>query len=297
MTTVDAAGGSTVAPSDPQVSCPVCTQCSNRLFSRDGYWLRECHSCRHQFFELVVADDHVARTYDDSYFNGGGAGYPGYLHEERLLRERGRWYAKRLADYMPVGTVLDIGAAAGFILKGFQDAGWRGEGIEPNEAMARHARETLQLPVATVQLERFKTGNRFDVISMIQVIAHIADPRRALAQVAAMLKPGGYLLIETWNSRSWTARLLGKAWHEYSPPSVLHCFSPQSLSILAAKAGLSEVARGRPSKWISAEHAKTLASHKYGQSGAAHALIRMIPDGVRVPYPADDLVWLLLKSD
>jgi len=244
-----------------------------------------------------VEDDHVARTYGDSYFNGGGAGYPGYLHEERLLRERGRWYAKRLAQYMPVGAVLDIGAAAGFILKGLQDAGWRGEGIEPNETMARYAREVLGLSVATAQLESICADNRFDLVSMIQVIAHVSDPRRAMAQVSDLLKPGGYLLIETWNSRSVTARLSGKRWHEYSPPSVLHCFSMQSLSTLAEEAGFREVARGRPSKWISAEHAKALFSYKYNGSRATRALMRVIPNRIRVPYPAEDLAWLLLKRD
>ena len=281
----------------PPVPCPVCAGSSLRRFSRDGYWLRECSSCWHQFFELIVEGDHVAKTYADTYFTGGGAGYPGYLHEEHLLRERGRWYANKLAVHMSTGTVLDVGAAAGFILKGFEDAGWRGEGIEPNETMARYAREVMGLTVVTAQLESFLAGKQFDMVSMIQVIAHIADPRRAMAQVVDLLKPGGHLLIETWNSRSVTARLLGMRWHEYSPPSVLHCFSMHSLSKLAEEAGFREVARGRPSKWISAEHARTLLRYKYNDSGAMKVLTRIIPAGIRIPYPAEDLVWLLLRRD
>jgi hypothetical protein len=36
-------------------------------------------------------------------------------------------------------------------------------------------------------------------------------------------------IIETWNRDDWVARLLGRHWHEYSPPSVLHWFNPDGL--------------------------------------------------------------------
>jgi len=78
----------------------------------------------------------VARIYDDDYFQGGKAGYPDYLAEADLLRCHGRWYGRLLAKYMQPGRVLDIGAAAGFILQGFQDCGWKGNGVEPNQRMA-----------------------------------------------------------------------------------------------------------------------------------------------------------------
>lgn len=125
---------------------------------------------------------------------------------------------------------------------------------------------------------------------MIQVIAHFVDPRLALAKVTKALKPGGHLLVETWNSRSLTARLLGKRWHEYSPPSVLHCFSLKSLSHLTAKEGFHEVARGRPSKWISGGHAKALLRYKFGDVKWVERLMLMIPERASFPYPAEDLV-------
>ena len=68
------------------------------------------------------------RVYRDDYFNGGGAGYSDYASEAEMLRGRGRDYGFKLARHARPGRMLDVGAAAGFILQGFVDQGWSGIG-------------------------------------------------------------------------------------------------------------------------------------------------------------------------
>ncbi len=278
--------------------CPICNSPSRQLFVKDGYPIRGCEVCGHRFAELPAAADHVARVYGDDYFSGGGAGYSDYLSEAELLRDRGRWYARLLGRYTKPGTLLDVGAAAGFILRGFLDRGWQGKGVEPNPRMAEHARTQLGLDVRTGTLEDLPPGESFDLLSMIQVLPHFLEPRRALAAAAAVTRPGGYWLFETWNRASWTARAFGQNWHEYSPPSVLHWFSPDGLQRLAAQFGFRKVARGRPAKWINGGHAKSLLRHKLGTTGvggAAARLLDVVPDRLAIPYPAEDLFWMLFQ--
>jgi hypothetical protein len=116
--------------------------------------------------------------------------------------------------------------------------------------------------------------------------------------VRTLLRPGGYLLIESWDSESWTARLFGRHWHEYSPPSVLHYFSRSSLLRLAQLHGFRLLASGRPAKKISAGHAKSLLEHKL--RGPAFRLLRpllgIIPEGLVLPYPSEDLRWMLFQK-
>ena len=107
---------------------------------------------------------------------------------------------------------------------------------------------------------------------MIQVLPHFIDPRSAMRVVSKILRPGGLLLIETWNRGSLTAKLLGKGWHEYSPPSVLHWFTPDGVARLAGQFELEEVDRGRPSKKIAASHAKSLLRHQLGTSAAGRMM-------------------------
>lgn len=281
------------------MECPLCRGSSRRSFEKHAISIRDCEVCEHRFAEIEAGDGHVESVYGDDYFEGGGAGYPDYLSEAGVVRRHGQRTARLLGRYMEPGSVLDVGAAAGFFLQGMADRGWRGRGIEPNESMARHGRGKLGLEIEVTSIERFQDGGRrYDLITFIQVLPHLADPRVAFQHALNATEKGGYWLIETWNRESKTARLFGESWHEYSPPSVLHWFSPESVRKLAAEFGMLRVAAGRPSKWIGAGHAKSLVQHKARDSRVwrlASGLLQVVPDGFSLPYPAEDLFWVLLR--
>ncbi|MGH9337108.1 MAG: class I SAM-dependent methyltransferase, partial [Vicinamibacteria bacterium] len=148
-------------------ACPLCGGPSERLFETHGYWVSACAECCHRFTEVEHGPDHVERTYGDDYFHGGGAGYPDYLAEGAILRAHGRRYGELLTRFLPAGSLLDVGSAAGFLLAGFNEAGLRGRGIEPNASMAAYAREKLGLCVFTGTLEEYPGDLRFDVLSLI----------------------------------------------------------------------------------------------------------------------------------
>lgn len=281
------------------MTCPLCGGPTHRLFTHRDYWIRACEVCSHRTTEIAPAANHVATTYNDGYFEGGAAGYQDYLSEARILVAHGRRYGRLMTRYVKAGRVLDVGAAAGFMLKGYMESGWCGEGIEPNPKMAAYARTQFGLPVATSSLEDFHADAGFDLVSMIQVIAHFIDPRSALKVADSVTRPGGFWLVETWNRESLTARLFGKHWHEYSPPSVLHWFSPRGLSQLAAEFSFRELARGRPQKWISMGHAKSLVRYRLESTRLGRPLtsfIRLLPEGLSLPYPAEDLFWMIFQK-
>lgn len=281
------------------MNCVVCGAETAPDFLKYDYWINRCPRCGHQAVAWTPPATHLDEVYSDHYFHGGGDGYPDYLAEGKLLTAHGRRYGRRLAEYMAPGTVLDVGAAAGFLLKGLQDTGWTGLGLEPNTSMAALGRERLGLTMVTGALEQFQHAQPFDLVSMIQVIAHFHDLAQALQRAAMLTKPGGFWLIESWNRASLPARLLGEQWHEYSPPSVLHWFAPADLRQLVARYGFTPVAQGRPQKWISAAHAKSLLHYKLqarrGYRYVASAL-QLVPDELALPYPAFDLFWMLFQK-
>ena len=289
-----------VGEHDPNSArCPICRGVPRGIFAKDGYDILECAACGHRMAELGDWVRHVERTYDDSYFSAGGAGYSDYLSEGPLLRAAGRRYARLLRRHIPPGRILDIGAAAGFVLKGFEDCGWQCTGIEPNATMARYAKDILGLRTVTGAVEAVRLDETFDVVSMIQVIGHFRDPSEAMGRTAKLVRSGGYVLIESWNRSSLTARVLGRQWHEYSPPSVLHWFSVDGLCRLGLAAGLVRVAQGRPLKMLDGAHAKSLLKHKlpHGAAGAvASRLVELIPERLPLIYPFDDLFWILLRK-
>lgn len=284
-------------------NCPICCHSSKYFFTKYGYRIQRCLNCEHQFLEGSLGKEHVINVYNDSYFQGGGAGYPNYISQRNLLIQHGHRYGKILDKYISPGKVLDVGAASGFILQGLIDSGWMGDGIEPNDEMAHYGRVEMGLPISTGSLESLndvKEDDSYDLISMIQVIPHFFDLHRALTAASALTRSGGFWLIETWNRESITARLLGQHWHEYSPPSVLRWFALSDLTKLASHYGFEMVASGRPSKWIRASHAKSLLKFKFQDMGflgqLMSKLLALIPSKLSIPYPSEDLIWILYKK-
>ena len=282
-----------------RVECPICRTSRRRLFEKQGYGICDCDECQYRWAEIPRYSDHVSRVYGDEYFEGGGAGYSDYASEGPILVAHGRRYGEMLKGYTSPGRVLDVGAAAGFLLAGFRESGWSGSGVEPNDRMAEHARSQLGLNVRTGILESLPRHEQYDVISMIQVLSHFVDVSDALDVAAAITRPGGYWLIETWNPRSWSARVFGRHWHAYSPPSVLHWFSPAGLERFTSRFGFTRVADGKPAKWINGGHAKSLLRFHLAHSWWGRLPARManvIPDRLSIRYPAEDVYWMLFQK-
>ncbi len=275
------------------MNCPLCNSESKFAFAAKGFGLRDCVKCSHRFAAISANETHVTEIYDDDYFSGGGAGYADYLQEGAMLEKRGQMYAKVVEKHSKKhGKMLDVGAAAGFLLKGFVSENWSGIGLEPNAAMAKFGREKLNLEIKQGSLEAFEANEKFDLISMIQVAAHFYQPRKAFEKAFDLLNENGFLLIETWNRESISARVFGKNWHEYSPPSVLQWFSEKGLTGFLSEVGFEKVTRGRPSKKISGAHAKSLLKYRLG----SNFLLKLIPDKMNFPYPSEDLFWALYRK-
>jgi SAM-dependent methyltransferase len=273
--------------------CPLCQAPSKFGFNINGYQINDCTKCKHRFACINPDKEHVSNIYDHSYFIGGGAGYPDYLEEEELLIKSGRHYANKIAKYIPVkGKMLDVGSAAGFILKGFIEEGWSGVGIEPNPEMVAYGKQNLKLDLSQGSLENYQTAEKFDLITMIQVVAHFYQPVKAFQNAGDLLKKNGMLLIETWNRNSISAKLFGKHWHEYSPPSVLHYFSFNGLNNFLKRFGFIKIANGYSLKKISGAHAKSMLEYRIGNS----FLLKYIPKKISIPYPSEDLFWVLYQK-
>lgn len=122
-----------------------------------------------------------------------------------------------------------MGCAAGFILKGYEKGGWECYGVDPNNTMVEYGRSVLNLNLVKGDLESFKSDNKFNLISLIEVIGHLYDLDKSLEIIRHLLTGDGYVIVESWDMNSLSAKIMGKHWHEYSPPSVVNWFSDKTL--------------------------------------------------------------------
>src|SRR5262249_12756972 len=141
----------------------------------------------------------------------------------------------------PGGTMLDVGAGTAAWAGVAMDYGSRVYGIGIHPAYADNVRrlgvEFLLGDVCTFDFG----GLQFDLITLGDVIEHLADPRQAIRKVASLLKPGGLIWLSTPNYEGvWTRALREKdpMWMEGEH---LQLFCLRSLARLLRDQGLAIV--------------------------------------------------------
>ncbi len=118
---------------------------------------------------------------------------------ERLFRP-GRSRAARTLALQPGERVLIPGVGTGLDLAHLP-GGVRALGIDLSPAMLGRARRRLPGTAAVVELRvgdacrLEETGGSFDAAVLNLVLSVVPDPRRLLAEVARVLRPGGRLVI------------------------------------------------------------------------------------------------------
>lgn len=282
------------------MNCPVCNNDNTQLkFLKNGFRILNCFNCNHVFTDFKPTAKEVEEIYSDDYFFKGGAGYDDYTLEKDMLIKRGEYYADKMNKFIEPGKALDIGAAAGFLLKGFENKGWHGTGIEPNNSIVEYGKKVIGVNIKRGTIETVELEDKFDLVILIQVMAHIYDLHHSMNRIYNFLKPNGLVLIETWNKDSFTAKIFGKNWHEYSPPGTLNFFSKRTLDRLMFQHHFSKIAGGTPKKSIHSKHAKSLIKHKLLESKGLKwmaGITSLIPGNLILPYPSEDLFWTLYKK-
>jgi SAM-dependent methyltransferase len=269
------------------------------LFEKNGYQIMDCIRCNRRFAVIRHPDTHLSLVYSDEYFFEGKDGYPNYLAEKDILFKSGIRYANIINKFTRPGKVLDVGCAAGFILKGFESKGWEAFGIEPNKTMANYGKNELHLNIQTGSIETYNTANTFDLITLIQVIGHLYDIDASLRNISRLTNQNGLVLVESWNMNSIIARIFGKKWHEYSPPSVINWFSNKSLINLFKENGFEKVDSGFPVKKIVLKHAFSLIEKDRPKNNLIKYLFNYLIStmgNMVIYYPPVDVKWYLFRK-
>lgn len=178
--------------------------------------------------------------YDEGYFSGAvhGFGFVNYEEDKSASASYLKMYLRWLKTLgFPEGSkLLDVGAANGFFIDLAGQHGFNSAGIELSQDAVLWAKK-LGRNVSQGDAMQISPNQKFDVITVLDVLEHISQPQDFILKIKANINLGGVLLINVPNVGSLFAKLCGKKWHSYVPPEHLFYFNKKSLSVLLSSNG------------------------------------------------------------
>jgi SAM-dependent methyltransferase len=235
-----------------------------------SYDIYECTGCGSSFAEPLRSD---AKLYDRIY--RAIDRIPGYERYERYAKRvrRARSPLRTLATHEDVyyaiaeilralhlpktARLLEVGSGLGYLTYSLARAGYRIEGWDVSEDAVQAARERFG-PYFAVRdvnaLQASSDSSRYDVVILTELIEHLEDPVAFVRASAALLAPGGALLMTTPNKNYYPD---GVVWHTDLPPIHLWWFTERAMREMGERCRLdvryydfTEYNRERP--WESA---------------------------------------------
>ncbi|WP_336713898.1 bifunctional 2-polyprenyl-6-hydroxyphenol methylase/3-demethylubiquinol 3-O-methyltransferase UbiG [Arthrobacter sp. USHLN218] len=182
---------------------------------------------------------------------------------------------------------LDIGCGAGLLAEEFARLGCEVTGVDPSgpalAAARRHAAEGgLDIHYLAGSGEELPLDDRsFDVVLCCDVLEHVADLPRVIAETARVMKPGGLYLFDTVNRTAASWLLAIKILQDWPQTRIidaqLHSWymfiKPRELAYLLQRSGLQPgglaglAPRANPLAALSALRSARRGAISYGELG------------------------------
>ena len=101
------------------------------------------------------------------------------------------------------GDFLDVGCGRGEIVKVASDLGWSAKGCDISKPYIDYAKKKNEVDVFAGTVEELKfPENSFDFVSLVEVIEHLYEPRKTVAELHRITKKGGIVYLSTPNEES-----------------------------------------------------------------------------------------------
>jgi 2-polyprenyl-3-methyl-5-hydroxy-6-metoxy-1,4-benzoquinol methylase len=238
------------------VNCNNCGACEREVVFPPGvaqkHQIVRCMNCG-LMYAYPKATANIA-----NYVAAGQTGEPMSLETPEVIRS-----FDKLPDYEPIGldlrkllprgkALLEVGCHAGVLLDRFRGQGWSVSGVEPDSRAANFARSHYRLDVRASTLEDagYDPG-KFDAVVMLHVIEHLDDPAGTVEAIARVLRPRGFLVVETPVYDTLMYRVLGRRERSLSCDGHIVFYTGRTLAALLERCGFEIVAQRRVGRTVS----------------------------------------------
>jgi len=254
--------------------CPACAARENTLTeAHAGYDLRTCEQCGLCFADPMRPGDSAYYAQHIVYH----ATDPGTLRNHYISARRSA--NRRLLGMVPPGgRTLDVGCGFGAFVAFATELGFDAYGLDFNSDQIFAGRETFglgdRLIVGRVEdsANCLQRAAPFDLVTLFEVIEHVAEPAGLIEEVRGLLCPGGVLALSCPNEARWQPT--GRIFVDY-PPHHLTRWRPGTLRALLERRGFAHIETRIESSfrdliWVT-------YSNRSAQSKMARAKLGLLP--------------------
>jgi len=220
------------------MNCPLCGSPSCEIGTKPGRWrtkdytYRRCEDCSLVF--VANPDRDFSEIYNEDYYAGKGAdSMVDYCLESKEPGQSIREYEFRgvlqvirsLTDLNPRTRWLDYGCGNGELVRYVrQEADCEIVGFEEG-AIAQRAVQS-GIPILSRD-ELARRRSQFDVVTALDVLEHVPDPRVTLREIFELLGSPGVFFYTTGNAQPFRNRILD--W-SYSVPEIhVSLYEPETM--------------------------------------------------------------------
>jgi len=225
------------------IYCPLCgilTKDYRIWVKTDKGNILRCNRCELGFLELENSKLAIGKK--NSVYNTRTY-YKLIYGLQQYLHDRYKKQLKIIKKYtIKNAKILDIGCSIGFFLKTASSNGFIPFGYDINKINLKKAKKLFGIyTVNDNYLEDETYDNFFDVVTIWDVLEHMADPITFLSKLSFKLKSGGLLVVQCPNMDSYEFLRFGQYWNWLIPGDHLLFFTIKTLNHVLVKTGFKPI--------------------------------------------------------
>lgn len=237
--------------SETEPLCALCGAAGGRVRYRyEDYQIISCEGCGLWRACPRLSAEELERYYEQEYYSEQRARegqYEAWQAANRAVWRRSAQLvveqARRAGLVAERIRLLDVGCGQGFFMQECAQLGMQVRGIEPSAHAVLYARQTLGLDVRAGVPEMLEAGERYNVITMWEVLEHVPQPLETLRRLHGHLEQVGMLWVAVPNVNALQRRIHGGQYFNLLNKSHLTHFDRTTLRQMLLRAGFRDVRR------------------------------------------------------
>lgn len=217
------------------IKCLVCQNTNKNLFkvryTKENCAVVECQNCSFHFIPPYYRQQIDYTEYKSSDVTAEIKRSNQWLKIQRnLLR------FQLIQKYKKNGKIYDVGAGFGHFMLTGKQLGYQVTGIEMSRANVEFAKKELNLPVKYGNFLDEDEHQKYDIITLWDVLEHIDEADEVVQKAAMLLNPDGYIFIQVPQWGSFFQSIMKDKWWAMGLDHVNY-FSKKTITKLLAAYG------------------------------------------------------------